>query len=166
MKVFVQVLDENGKQIGFTSFDRTPDRLEWNLISAGLRMTIEDAFTPQIKDLPKGSAEYDGLYLVRAGSEGSRIFGAMVKEMRLTTDFTAGELAEKVGVHVSFIHGIERGAQAPSMQTARAILDVLPDSYSYTWLVTRLCDLVISDPEQGNIGFKFQAEVQGQNRRG
>jgi transcriptional regulator with XRE-family HTH domain len=71
------------------------------------------------------SAEYDGPLQIAAGTPGNHRFGAVLKSLRERSGLSPQQLAEQAGVHVSFVRGIERGAQAPSVATARPLLACL-----------------------------------------
>ena len=68
------------------------------------------------------SADCEGPLLVAAGTPGNHRFGILVKDLRERSSLSPQELAERADVHVSFVRGIERGAQAPSVATARTLL--------------------------------------------
>jgi transcriptional regulator with XRE-family HTH domain len=52
-------------------------------------------------------------------------FGKYVQKNRVARQYSAVELADVVGCHPTFIRGIERGAQNPSIRMARKILEAL-----------------------------------------
>jgi transcriptional regulator with XRE-family HTH domain len=104
-------------------------------------------------------------WLVAAGTPGNKRFGQLLKGLRIRSDLTADQLASQAGVHVSFVRGIERGAQAPSVAKAQALLSCLTAQESIEWLPNGPPDLRIVDDHQGVTAFHFKAEVHGQNRR-
>lgn len=55
--------------------------------------------------------------------------GQFIRERRTRKDLTPTELAEIVGCHPTFIRGIERGAQDPSLDMAKRILAALEVTY-------------------------------------
>lgn len=102
--------------------------------------------------------------------DNQKAFGDMVKEFRRRSGMDAKELAEKSGVHQSFIHGIERGVQAPSLETAKKIFAAMADSEQprIQWdpSLTNGNDLLLIDPrDESSNYFDFAAEVKGQNNR-
>lgn len=44
-------------------------------------------------------------------------FGKALREIRLRKKLSQGDIAEKLGVHRSYISGLERGKQNPSLLT-------------------------------------------------
>lgn len=104
-------------------------------------------------------------WLVAAGTPGNKRFGTLLKAMRIRSGLTPEQLANQAEVHVSFVRGIERGAQAPSLATARALLACMGEQELIEWLSEGPPDLRVLDPEGDATGFQFKAEVQGQNRR-
>lgn len=112
-------------------------------------------------------AEHEGPWLVETGTPGNRRFGALLKDLRERSTLSPQELAERVGVHVSFVRGIERGAQAPSIATARPMLGfVAREQDQVKWMENGPFDLLVRDPKTGrNVAFEFKARVKGQNRR-
>lgn len=111
-------------------------------------------------------AEYDRPLQVAAGTPGNHRFGALLKSLRERSGLSPQQLAEQAGVHVSFVRGIERGAQAPSVATARALLACLEGQDRIRWLDGGPYDLLIRDPEtERDVTFEFTAKVKGQNRR-
>ncbi|BCY07277.1 helix-turn-helix domain-containing protein [Actinoplanes sp. L3-i22] len=110
--------------------------------------------------------DYEGPLQVAAGTPGNHRFGAILKSLRERSGLSPQQLADQTGVHVSFVRGIERGAQAPSVATARPLLAYLGDQDRIRWLDGDPCDLLVRDPESGrDVAFTFQAKVKGQNRR-
>lgn len=110
--------------------------------------------------------DYEGPLLVAAGTLGNCRFGALVKMLRDRSGLSAQELAEQAGVHASFVRGIERGAQAPSVATAHLLLASIKGQGRIQWTDDGPYDLLISDPGTGrDVAFKFKAKVKGQNRR-
>ena len=109
---------------------------------------------------------YEGPLLVAGGTPGNRRFGALVKSLRERTGLSAQELAEQVGVHASFVRGIERGAQAPSIAIAHPLLASIKGQHRIQWMDDGPYDLLVSDPGTGrDVAFQFKAKVKGQNRR-
>jgi transcriptional regulator with XRE-family HTH domain len=104
-------------------------------------------------------------WLVAAGTPGNQRFGSLLKAMRIRSGLTPEQLANQAEVHVSFVRGIERGAQAPSLATARALLACMDEHELLEWLSDGPPDLRMLDPQGDATGFQFKAEVQGQNRR-
>jgi transcriptional regulator with XRE-family HTH domain len=97
-------------------------------------------------------------------------FGNLVKEFRRRSGMDPKELAEKSGVHQSFIHGIERGVQAPSLETAKKIFAAMSEDQQKRILwdssFTDGNDLLLRDPrDESENYFEFTAEVKGQNTR-
>ena len=103
--------------------------------------------------------------LVAAGTLGNQRFGRLLKNMRMRSGLTPEQLANQAEVHVSFVRGIERGAQAPSLVKARALLGCMDEQDLIEWVEDGPPDLRILDPEEGPTAFQFKAEMQGQNRR-
>jgi transcriptional regulator with XRE-family HTH domain len=111
-------------------------------------------------------ADYEGPLLVAAGTPGNRRFGALVKSLRERSGLSPQQLAEQAGVHVSFIRGIERGAQAPSVATAHPLLACMREQDRIQWMYSGPYDLLVRDAETGrDVAFEFKAKVKGQNRR-
>ncbi|MBC9004120.1 helix-turn-helix domain-containing protein [Micromonospora aurantiaca (nom. illeg.)] len=111
-------------------------------------------------------AEYEGPLLVTAGTPGNRRFGALLKSMRERSGLSPQELADRADVHVSFVRGIERGAQAPSVATARSLLACLGEQHRIQWRDSGTYDLLIYDSEtEREVAFDFKAKMKGQNRR-
>lgn len=111
-------------------------------------------------------ADYEGPLLVAAGTPGNRRFGALVKDLRERSGLSPQQLAERAGVHVSFIRGIERGAQAPSVATAHPLLSCMREQDRIQWMYRGPYDLIVRDTEAGcDVAFEFKATVKGQNRR-
>ncbi len=109
---------------------------------------------------------YEGPLLVAAGTPGNRRFGALVKNLRERSGLSPQQLAEQAGVHVSFVRGIERGAQAPSVATAHPLLACFEEQDRIQWIDSGPYDLLVRDPEIGrDVAFEFKAKVKGQNRR-
>jgi transcriptional regulator with XRE-family HTH domain len=111
-------------------------------------------------------ADYEGPLLVAAGTPGNRRFGALVKNLRERSSLSPQELAEQADVHVSFVRGIERGAQAPSMATAHPLLACMKEQHRIHWIDSGPYDLLVRDSGTGrDVAFEFKAKVKGQNRR-
>ncbi|MFK4246154.1 hypothetical protein ACI2KV_25075 [Micromonospora chokoriensis] len=67
---------------------------------------------------------------------------------------------------MSFVRGIERGAQAPSMDTAASLLARVREQARIQWQATGPVDLLIRDPgTDRDTAFAFTAKVKGQSRR-
>lgn len=112
-----------------------------------------------------GGSELEGPYFVTVGDEGLKVFGALLRLLRSRSQISPKELAEKVGVHESFVHGIERGAQAPSLETAEKLFSHIPGA-RYWCRINRDYDMGIKSTDgRKTYAFRFKAEVQGQNRR-
>lgn len=110
--------------------------------------------------------DIEGPLLVAAGTLGNRRFGALVKTLRERSGLSPQELAEQAGVHASFVRGIERGAQAPSVATAHPLLASIKGQHRIQWMGDGPYDLLVSDPRTGrDVAFEFKAKVKGQNRR-
>jgi DNA-binding XRE family transcriptional regulator len=110
--------------------------------------------------------DFEGPLLVAAGTLGNRRFGALVKTLRERRGLSPQELAEQAGVHASFVRGIERGAQAPSVATAHPLLASIKGQHRIQWMDDGPYDLLVSDPGTGrDVAFEFKAKVKGQNRR-
>ncbi|MEX1106937.1 MAG: helix-turn-helix transcriptional regulator [Ilumatobacteraceae bacterium] len=108
----------------------------------------------------------EGPLLVAGGTLGNRRFGSLVKTLRERRGLSVQELAEQVGVHASFVRGIERGAQAPSLATAHPLLASIKGQHRIQWMDDGPYDLLVSDPGTGrDVAFEFKAKVKGQNRR-
>ncbi len=111
-------------------------------------------------------ADYEGPWPVAAGTPGNRRFGALLKYLREDSGLSPQQLAEQANVHVSFVRGIERGAQAPSVATARPLLACMNEQHRIEWMDNGPYDLLVHDPETGcDVAFEFKAKVKGQNRR-
>lgn len=52
-------------------------------------------------------------------------FGKKVKEIRLKKDMSQGDIARILGVHRSYISGLERGIRNPSLLTVQKIAKAL-----------------------------------------
>ncbi|WP_161557936.1 helix-turn-helix domain-containing protein [Micromonospora sicca] len=112
------------------------------------------------------NADYEGPLQVSAGTPGNRRFGALLKSMRERSGLSPQELATRADVHVSFVRGIERGAQAPSVATARPLLACLTEQHRIQWRDSGPYDLLIYDSEaERDVAFDFKAKMKGQNRR-
>lgn len=110
-------------------------------------------------------AEHEGPLLVTAGTPGNRRFGALLKSMREHSGLSPQELADRADVHVSFVRGIERGAQAPSVATARQLLARMKEQRGIQWMDSGPYDLLVRDPETDrDVAFEFKAKMKGQNR--
>lgn len=111
-------------------------------------------------------ADQEGPLLVAAGTAGNRRFGALVKSLRERSSLSPREVAEQAEVHVSFVRGIERGAQAPSVATAHRLLACMKEQHRIHWMDSCPYDLLVRDPGTGrDVAFEFKAKVKGQNRR-
>jgi transcriptional regulator with XRE-family HTH domain len=111
-------------------------------------------------------SDYEGPFLVAAGTPGNHRFGVLVNNLRERSSLSPQELAEQADVHVSFVRGIERGAQAPSVATARTLLACMKEQHLIEWVGSGPFDLLVRDPGSGrNVAFEFKAKVKGQNRR-
>lgn len=96
--------------------------------------------------------------------------GRIMRYARLQKDLTAAELASAVEVSPAFVRGIERGAQAPSAETATKILERLglrlstPPPPSAGALNGP--DLKLENPETGEVLLiEFKAARRGDTRR-
>jgi len=111
-------------------------------------------------------AKYESPWQVAAGTPGNHRFGALLKNLRERSGLSPQQLAEQADVHVSFVRGIERGAQAPSVATARPMLACMKEQDRIQWMDSGPYDLLVRDPTIGrDVAFKFTAKVKGQNRR-
>ena len=54
-----------------------------------------------------------------------RKFGKKVKEIRLKKDMSQGDIARILGVHRSYISGLERGIRNPSLLTVKKVAKAL-----------------------------------------
>lgn len=52
-------------------------------------------------------------------------FRKVLREIRLKKKMSQGDIAEKLGVHRSYISGLERGKRNPSLLTIRKMVEVL-----------------------------------------
>jgi len=52
-------------------------------------------------------------------------FGKKLREIRLTKKLSQGDVAEVLGVHRSYISGLERGVRNPSLVTVQKIARAL-----------------------------------------
>ncbi|MFD1211106.1 helix-turn-helix domain-containing protein [Arthrobacter sp. GCM10027362] len=110
--------------------------------------------------------KYEGPWQVAAGTQGNHRFGALLKDMRKRSGLSPQQLADQADVHVSFVRGIERGAQAPSVATARPLLACMKEQERIQWMDTGPYDLLIRDLQsEREVAFEFKAKVKGQNRR-
>src|SRR4051812_41465852 len=108
----------------------------------------------------------EGPWQIAAGTKGNQRFGALLKNLRERSGISAQQLAGQADVHVSFVRGIERGAQAPSVATARPMLSCMKEQDRIRWTDDGPFDLLIRDPKSGrDVAFEFKAKVKGQNRR-
>lgn len=113
-----------------------------------------------------GENEPEGPWQVAAGTTGNARFGTLVRNLRERSGLSPQQLADQAGVHVSFVRGIERGAQAPSLARARPLLACMKEQERIRWLENGPYDLVLRDPKIGrDVAFEFKAKVRGQNRR-
>jgi transcriptional regulator with XRE-family HTH domain len=111
-------------------------------------------------------ANYEGPWQIAAGTKGNERFGALLKNLRERSGISPQQLADQADVHVSFVRGIERGAQAPSVATARPLLACIKEQDRIRWTDDGPFDLLIRDPKiGGDVAFEFKAKVKGQNRR-
>lgn len=111
-------------------------------------------------------APSEGPLLVAAGTPGNERFGSLLKDLRERSGMTPQQLADQAAVHVSFVRGIERGAQAPSVATAKPLLACMKEQDRIEWTDEGPTDLLIWDPTAGrSVAFEFKAKVHGQNRR-
>lgn len=118
---------------------------------------------------------YEQILLVEREEIGGKEFGRVVKHFREKLHMTRAEFAEAAGIHVSFVNGIERGAQTPSKETAILMFNVLWCANEFgpevTWVdhselnPDELFDLLVQIPGGKNFAFLFTSEVQGQNKR-
>lgn len=108
----------------------------------------------------------EGPWRVAAGTSGNRRFGGLVKNLRERSGLSPQQIADQADVHVSFVRGIERGVQAPSLTKARRLLACMKEQSRVRWVEGGPFDLVIRDPKIGrDVAFEFKAKVRGQNRR-
>jgi transcriptional regulator with XRE-family HTH domain len=108
----------------------------------------------------------EGPWLVAAGTPGNVRFGSLFKQMREQSGLSPQVIADLADVHVSFVRGIERGAQAPSIAKARPLLAGLNAQDRVQWTDEGPYDLLLRDPESGHqVAFEFKARVKGQNKR-
>jgi DNA-binding transcriptional regulator YiaG len=111
-------------------------------------------------------AEREGPFQVAADTQGNRRFGALMKNLRERSGLSPQSLAEQASVHVSFVRGIERGVQAPSVTSARKLLACVKEQHRIKWMDGGACDLLIQDmATDRDVAFRFAAKVKGQNRR-
>ena len=105
--------------------------------------------------------------LIQAGSAGNKLFGFLLKIYRSDADLLPEDLAKIAGVHAAFVRGIERGAQAPSLETAVALLKPMRSHGRIRWMNDgEDCDLVMFDPTtEKEVAFIFKAVKRGQNTR-
>jgi DNA-binding XRE family transcriptional regulator len=90
----------------------------------------------------------------------------LLKDLRERSGLGTQQLADQADVHVSFVRGIERGVQAPSVTTARPMLGCIKEQDRLQWMDRGPYDLLISDPDTGRkVAFQFKAQKKGQNRR-
>jgi transcriptional regulator with XRE-family HTH domain len=52
-------------------------------------------------------------------------FGRALREIRLKKKMSQGDIAEKLGVHRSYISGLERGKRNPSLLTIKKMAQAL-----------------------------------------
>ena len=52
-------------------------------------------------------------------------FGKVLREIRLKKKMSQGDIAEKLGVHRSYISGLERGKRNPSLLTIKKMAEAL-----------------------------------------
>lgn len=130
------------------------------IIGGDSRLAIDVRHHHSQLKLNRKAAIMNETFYVSSGNEGNRVFGDLLKRMRLGAKLTAIDLAEKADVHASFINGIERGVQAPSMTKATELFMSLGVR---TWSVNHA--LVVETGENESVGFIFKATIRGQNRR-
>jgi transcriptional regulator with XRE-family HTH domain len=105
--------------------------------------------------------------LIEAGSVGNKLFGFLLGIYRESSGLQPKDLADKAGVHASFVRGIERGAQAPSLETAINLLKPIKNQKWIHWMNDgEDCDLVMMDPTtKKEVAFIFKAAKRGQHSR-
>ena len=54
-----------------------------------------------------------------------REFGKRIKEIRLKKNLSQGDVARILGVHRTYISGLERGARTPSLSTIHKVAKAL-----------------------------------------
>ncbi|GAB3852192.1 multiprotein-bridging factor 1 family protein [Dactylosporangium cerinum] len=102
---------------------------------------------------------------IAARTPGNQRFGQLLTALRQRAELTPTQLAGQAGVNPSFVRGIERGVQAPSMRTARTLLDCF-DQDRIQWPTSGPADLIIREPgTEHTVAFTFTAKVKGQNHR-
>lgn len=116
-------------------------------------------------------------YDIFAGSEGNKIFGELLKSHRLSNQMRVNDVSKKICVNPSFVSGIERGVQAPSLTTAARIMKAVgmpfvtngetdADALIQWADIDSDADLVVYHPNlESPVGFRFKAVIRGQNRR-
>jgi len=103
--------------------------------------------------------ECEGPWLVAAGTAGNARFGSLLKYLRERSALAPQQLADQAAVHVSFVRGIERGAQAPSVAKAKSLLACMKEQDRIEWTDDGAPDLLITDPKIGRrVAFEFQRE--------
>ena len=113
-----------------------------------------------------GDGSTENPFLVTSGTPGNKRLGELIRHLREQRNLSASDLATLANVHVSFVRGIERGAQAPSMATAKELLLHVALDGEVEWSDDLPYDVLISDDQtDGHIAFIFRAEVRGQNKR-
>ena len=48
-------------------------------------------------------------------------FGRHIRQLRMANGLTQEQVAQRVGVHVTYLSGIERGLRNPSLKNIRAV---------------------------------------------
>ena len=59
------------------------------------------------------------------GKDIARAFGSRVRELRHTQGLSQEELADRAGLHRTYLSGIERGQRNPSLKNIAAIAETL-----------------------------------------
>ena len=80
-------------------------------------------------------------------------FGRHIRQLRMANGLTQEEVAQRVGVHVTYLSGIERGLRNPSLKNIRAValaLEVrVADLFSFEEDLPRTADDTHGHPHGG-----------------
>lgn len=70
-------------------------------------------------------SKQDSDYFCGVNSDLNKIFGRKVAELRLEQHLSQEELADRCGIHRTYMGAIERGEKSPTLNTIKKIADGL-----------------------------------------